>query len=126
MSEHMPRYVRGKAAYKAHLWDTEDTFRLVGLHIAAVIQPLQLIRRFLFYIGRARRGKRSNSERSGASNWGALLKNAQELSQLAANIDHYAVAVPLTPQNVADQSKLPLDLPEATCGILTKCQISKV
>eukprot|EP00439_Symbiodinium_sp_Y106_P068241 s2571_g11.t1 len=45
MSEHMPRYVRGKAAYK-------------------------------------------------------------ELSQLAANIDHYAVAVPLTPQNVADQSKL--------------------
>ena len=35
----------------------------------------------------------------------------QELSQLAAGIDHYAVAVPLTPQNVAEQSKLLLGDP---------------
>ena len=58
MSEHMPRYVRGKAAYKAHLWDTEDTFRLVGLHIAAVIQPLQLIRRFLFLHWPGKKGEK--------------------------------------------------------------------
>mmetsp|Transcript_36083 Transcript_36083/g.83097 ORF Transcript_36083/g.83097 Transcript_36083/m.83097 type:complete len:837 (+) Transcript_36083:38-2548(+) len=45
MSDHMPRYVRGKAAYK-------------------------------------------------------------ELSQLGSSIDHYAVAVPLTPRNVAEHSKL--------------------
>ena len=34
----------------------------------------------------------------------------QELSQLASNIDHYAVAVPLTPKNVAEQGKMSLGI----------------